>query len=60
MWRGPRLCLGAGFAWLEGLRVLATLDQTWRMPLVPGPPMEPWVLVTLRPQQGIPVHLARR
>jgi cytochrome P450 len=60
MGRGPRLCRGAGFAWLEGLRVLATLAQTWRRPLVPGPPMEPWVLVTLRPHQGILVYRARR
>ena len=57
---GPRSCLGAGFAWLEGLLVLATLAQTWRMPLVPDSPVEPWGLVTLRPKQGIQVHLARR
>jgi hypothetical protein len=30
------------------------------MQLVPGPPVEPWGLVTLRPQQGIQVHLTRR
>jgi len=57
---GPRQCLGEGFAWMEGLLVLATLAQTWRMQLVPGPPVEPWGLVTLRPKQGIQVHLARR
>jgi cytochrome P450 len=57
---GPRQCLGEGFAWMEGLLVLTTLAQTWRMQLVPGPPVEPWGLVTLRPKQGIHVHLARR
>jgi cytochrome P450 len=57
---GPRQCLGEGFAWMEGLLVLTTLAQTWRMQPVPGPPVEPWGLVTLRPKQGIPVHLARR
>jgi cytochrome P450 len=57
---GPRQCLGEGFAWMEGILVLATLAQTWRMALVPGPPVEPWGLVTLRPKQGIQVHLARR
>jgi cytochrome P450 len=57
---GPRQCLGEGFAWMEGLLVLATLAQTWRMQLVPGPPVAPWGLVTLRPKQGIHVHLARR
>ena len=57
---GPRQCLGEGFAWMEGILVLATLAQTWRMALVPGPPVAPWGLVTLRPKQGIQVHLARR
>ncbi len=57
---GPRQCLGEGFAWMEGLLVLTTLAQTWRMQLVPGPPVEPWGLVTLRPKQGMHVHLARR
>jgi cytochrome P450 len=49
-----------GFAWMEGILVLATLAQTWRMELVPGPPVEPWGLVTLRPRQVIHVRLARR
>jgi cytochrome P450 len=57
---GPRQCLGEGFAWMEGLLVLTTLAQTWRMELVPGPPVAPWGLVTLRPKQGIPLHLTRR
>jgi cytochrome P450 len=57
---GPRQCLGEEFAWMEGLLVLTTLAQTWRMQLVPGHPVEPWALVTLRPKQGIHVHLARR
>ena len=60
MGRGPRQCLGEGFAWMEGLLVLATLAQTWRMQRVPGPPVAPWGLVTLRPKAGIPMHLARR
>jgi hypothetical protein len=45
---------------MEGLLVLATLAQVWRMELVPGPPVAPWGLVTLRPKAGIPMHLARR
>jgi cytochrome P450 len=57
---GPRQCLGEGFAWMEGLLVLTTLAQTWRMQLVPGSPVEPWGLVTLRLKQGIHMHLARR
>jgi len=57
---GPRQCLGEGFAWMEGLLVLATLAQTWRMRLVPGHAVEPRALVTLRPKAGIHVRLARR
>lgn len=57
---GPRQCLGEGFAWMEGLLVLATIAQTWRMRLLPDPPVEPMALVTLRPKAGIHVQLARR
>jgi len=57
---GPRQCLGEGFAWMEGVLVLATLAQTWRMRLVPGHPVEPRALVTLRPKAGIHVQLERR
>jgi len=57
---GPRQCLGEGFAWMEGLLVLATLAQMWRMQRVPGPPVAPWGLVTLRPKQAIKMPLARR
>jgi cytochrome P450 len=57
---GPRQCLGEGLAWMEGILMLATLAQTWRMQLVPGPPVAPWGLATLQPKQGIPVRLARR
>src|SRR5258708_18272695 len=27
---GPRGCIGEGFAWMEGVLVLATLAQAWR------------------------------
>jgi cytochrome P450 len=57
---GPRQCLGEGFAWMEGILVLTTMAQMWRMELIPGPPVEPWALVTLRPKAGIHVRLARR
>ncbi len=57
---GPRQCLGEGFAWMEGLLVLTTVAQTWRMQLVPGHPVEPRALVTLRPKAGIHVQLERR
>jgi cytochrome P450 len=57
---GPRQCVGEGFAWMEGLLLLATLAQQWQMRLVPGHPVVPHPLVTLRPRYGMPMTLVRR
>ena len=57
---GPRQCIGEGFAWMEGLLLLATVAQTWHMRLVPDHPVEPLPLVTLRPKYGIHMQLERR
>jgi cytochrome P450 len=55
---GPRQCLGEGFAWMEGMLLLATLAQQWQMRLVPGHPVVPHPLVTLRPRYGMPMTLS--
>jgi cytochrome P450 len=57
---GPRLCIGMGFAWMEGILLLATLGRRWAMDLVPGHPVEPAPRITLRPKQGVQVVLRRR
>lgn len=57
---GPRQCIGEGFAWMEGVLLLATLAQQWQMRLVPGHPVALQPLVTLRPKHGIHVTLAQR
>lgn len=57
---GPRLCIGEGFAWTEGILVLATLAQRWRARLVPGQRVEMEPLITLRPKHGIRMTLYRR
>jgi cytochrome P450 len=57
---GPRVCLGESFAWMEGVLVIATLAQRWRMQLVPGHPVEPQPLITLRPKFGMRMFLQRR
>jgi cytochrome P450 len=57
---GPRLCIGEHFAWMEGVLVLATLAQQWRLRLVPGHPIELQPLVTLRPKYGMKMILERR
>jgi cytochrome P450 len=57
---GPRMCIGEGFAWMEGVLVLATFAQQWRFQLVPGHPVIPQPRITLRPKHGIKVKLFRR
>ena len=50
---GPRVCIGEQFAWMEGVLLIATLAQRWRMSLAPGQRVEPKALVTLRPKYGM-------
>ena len=57
---GPRMCIGMGFAWMEGILLLATLGRRWKMRLVPGHPIEPSPRITLRPKHGVRVMLERR
>lgn len=57
---GPRVCIGESFAWMEGVLVLATLAQKWRMRLAPGHAVELLPLVTLRPKHGMKMKLERR
>jgi cytochrome P450 len=57
---GPRRCIGEGFAWMEGILVIATLAQSWRMRLVPGHPVELRPVVTLRPKHGMRMTLGLR
>ncbi len=58
--RGPRSCIGESFAWMEGMLVLATLAQYWKMNLVAGHPVEYLQLVNLRPRHGMRMILERR
>ena len=57
---GPRQCIGEGFAWMEGMLVLATLAQQWRLRLPPGHPVDLKPLVTLRPKGGMPMTLSQQ
>jgi hypothetical protein len=38
---------------MEGILLLATIGQTWRLKLVPGHPVERMPLITLRPRYGM-------
>lgn len=50
---GPRKCIGDHFAKMEGLVVLASLLQRFRVRLVPGQSLRPEPSVTLRPEGSI-------
>jgi cytochrome P450 len=57
---GPRVCIGEGFAWSEGILVLATLAQRWQARMVLGHPVQLEPLITLRPKHGLRMTLHRR
>jgi cytochrome P450 len=50
---GPRVCVGASFAMLEAMLLLAMIQQKFHLELVPGHPVEAQASVTLRPKHGV-------
>ncbi|MEX2231042.1 MAG: cytochrome P450 [Cyclobacteriaceae bacterium] len=58
--RGPRSCIGEPFAWMEGILVLASIAQLWRISLVPDHRVELLPLINLRPKYGMMMTLHRR
>lgn len=46
---GPRKCIGEGFAWTEGILVLAAIARRWRLRHAPGAKVGRQPLITLRP-----------
>jgi cytochrome P450 len=57
---GPRQCIGESFAWMELVLVTATIAQRWKLRLVPGHPVAPQPLVTLRTKHGMRMTVAAR
>lgn len=57
---GPRACIGAGMAMLEIQLVLAQLLQRFRVHPVPGTPIVPQAVVTLKQRFGMPVTITAR
>lgn len=50
---GARVCIGDRFAWSEGILLLATIAQRWRLRLEPGHRVETRPLITLRSKHGM-------
>ena len=52
---GPRSCIGESFAWMEGVLILATIAQRWKLQptsdTAPFPGLD--VRITLRPRQRV-------
>jgi cytochrome P450 len=57
---GPRVCIGEQFAWMEGVLVLATIAQRWKLGLVPGHPVALQPIITLRPKFGMRMTVEAR
>ena len=57
---GPRGCVGRQFAMIEGQIVLAMVAQRFRLRSVPGHPVEPNPILTLRPRHGLLMTLQPR
>jgi cytochrome P450 len=56
---GPRGCIGEGFAWMEGVLVLASLAQKWRFTLAEGPKPAISPQFTLRPKGSVRLVVSR-
>jgi cytochrome P450 len=54
---GQRLCIGNSFALMEATLITAAVLQRFRLRPLPGQPIEPEPLVTLRPRGGLPMRL---
>ncbi len=59
---GSRQCIGEALAWMEGTLSLAAILRDWTLSLPPGSkrPLRLDPKVTLRPKDGVPLHLRRR
>jgi cytochrome P450 len=57
---GFRQCIGESFAWMEGVLLLATLGQKWKLRLVSDHSIEPEPLITLRPKHGMRMSIEDR
>jgi len=56
---GARVCIGERFAWMEGVLLLATLAQRWRLRLDPAQVVDTKALITLRPKYGMRMSIVR-
>ncbi|MGI8639947.1 MAG: cytochrome P450 [Pyrinomonadaceae bacterium] len=58
--KGVRSCIGEGFAWAEGVLLIATLLQKWNLHLMPEQKIGLNPLMTLRPKFGMKMKIEKR
>lgn len=58
--KGIRSCIGEGFAWMEGVLLLAVLGRKWRLRLAPEQRIGLHPMVTLRPKYGMKMRIEKR
>ena len=57
---GVRRCIGEGFAWIEGILLLATLARRWKLRLIPDQKFGLQPMITLRPKYGMKMNIEER
>jgi len=57
---GIRRCIGEGFAWTEGILLLATMARKWNLSLMPEQKIGLMPLITLRPKYGMRMSIRSR
>ena len=56
---GPRICIGAQFAMIEAVIILATLISRYKFTRIEGHDPKPVMVLTLRPEGGVPLKVTR-
>lgn len=57
---GPRICIGAAFAQMEAVLLLATIASKFRLSRVSPQPVELWPSLTLHPKGGMKMRVHKR
>ena len=58
--KGVRSCIGEGFAWTEGVLLIAALLRKWNLKLMPEQQIALNPLMTLRPKFGMKMRIEKR
>lgn len=57
---GPRICIGASFAYVEAVVILATVVRRLKLSTRPDMSPKPVIRLTMRPDGGMPMRVERR